>query len=96
VTAVTGIGTFARLNDDESEFSDRSIEDHIVVDFFLFAELADGRRVETVAVYQEGGPRTFWGPVEGRAVAELSCSRVESMATLMIGPMDVFVTPGRV
>ena len=64
MTTIAGIGTLARLNDDENEFSDRSVEDHIVVDFCLFAELGDGRRVETVAVYQEGGPRTFWGPVE--------------------------------
>jgi hypothetical protein len=87
VTTITGIGAVAELNEEESEFSAESSEDYVVVDFLLFAELGDGRRVETVTVYQEGGPRNGWGPVAGHPVdAQLSRSRVESMATLIIGP----------
>jgi hypothetical protein len=87
VTSIAGIGALARLNGDESEFSAQRSEDYIVVDFLLFAELDDGRRVETVAVYQEGGPRNGWGPVDGQLVdRQLSRARIESMATLMVGP----------
>jgi hypothetical protein len=87
LAAIARIGTLAQLNEDESDLDRRDGDDYVVVDFLLFAELEDGRRVETVAVYQEGGPLSGWGPVDGRLVEpRLSRAGVEEMAALMVGP----------
>jgi hypothetical protein len=87
VKAIAGIRVLAQLNEDESDLRDLGADNYIVVDFILFADLDDGRRIETATVYQEGGPRSGWGPVEGWPVErQLSTSRVEEMARLRIGP----------
>ena len=82
------IGAVAELNSDESQLSGANRDDdYINVDFSLFAELKDGRRVQTSAVYSEGGERVGWGVADGRrADLPLSRASIEEMLKLTIGP----------
>jgi hypothetical protein len=88
VTRIAGIGALARLNRDESELSDRQVEDYVVVDFSLFAELQDGRRVDTATIAQYGGYRDVWGEFQEGVPTDMRLSRLrlESTVADTIGP----------
>jgi hypothetical protein len=67
------------------EASERD-DEYVNVDFSLFAELDDGRRIETGTVYSEGGPTIGWGVVDGRrADLPISRSSIEDMLEQVIG-----------
>jgi hypothetical protein len=76
-----------RLHRCDRQLEANSDDDYITVDFSLFAELDDGRRLRSGTVYSEGGTRVGWGIAEGRhADLLISRSSLEEFLKLMIGP----------
>jgi hypothetical protein len=85
---VVEIGAVAHLNEDESDFRSGGGSDYVVVGFTLFAELSDGRRIETGTVFQYGGRRDGWLHVfEGELIdRRLSAASVATTAEVVLAP----------